>query len=167
MFLILLLYLIQVVFDRLHETAYQGCGLARTILGPKENIKSLTRDDLSSYIKTHYTAPRMVVAGAGAVDHAQLSQLAEGAFGNLPQSPAAGLVVPDDPVTFVGSDVRVRMDGKYFKRRSEHRASIERASRMEHCSSHFYNFSFFPTCFIVIATISSILKHPNKSFLTQ
>ena len=52
----------------------------------------------------------MVVAGAGAVDHAQLAQLAEGAFGGLPSAPAAGLVVPDDPVTFVGSDVRVRMD---------------------------------------------------------
>ena len=102
--------LLQVVFDRLHETAYQGCGLARTILGPKENIRSLTRDDLETYIKTHYTAPRMVVAGAGAIDHAQLVQLADGAFGNLPEAPQGGLVVPNDPATFVGSDVRVRMD---------------------------------------------------------
>jgi processing peptidase subunit beta len=100
----------EVVFDRLHETAYQGCGLARTILGPKENIRSLTREDLETYIKTHYTAPRMVVAGAGAIDHSQLVQLAEGAFGNLPETPQGGLVVPDDPATFVGSDVRVRMD---------------------------------------------------------
>ena len=107
---VLAVFFCQVVFDRLHETAYQGCGLARTILGPKENIQSLTQDDLSAYINTHYTAPRMVVAGAGAVDHAQLAQLAEGAFGNLPSTPAAGLVVPNDPVTFVGSDVRVRMD---------------------------------------------------------
>ena len=27
------------------------------------------------YIKTHYTAPRMVVAAAGAVDHAELVKL--------------------------------------------------------------------------------------------
>jgi len=100
----------EVVFDRLHETAYQGCGLARTILGPKENIQSLSQDDLSAYIKTHYTAPRMVVAGAGAVDHSQLVGLADNAFGNLPTQPSDGLVVPNDPVTYVGSDVRVRMD---------------------------------------------------------
>ena len=50
------------------------------------------------------------MAGAGAVDHSELVRLAEGAFGNLPTAPAAGLVVPDDPSTFVGSDVRVRMD---------------------------------------------------------
>ena len=52
----------------------------------------------------------MVVAGAGAVDHSQLVQLAEGAFGSLPKTPEGGLVVPEDPATYVGSDVRVRMD---------------------------------------------------------
>ena len=46
----------------------------------------------------------------GAIDHAQLVQLADGAFGNLPEAPQGGLVVPNDPATFVGSDVRVRMD---------------------------------------------------------
>ena len=100
----------EVVFDRLHETAFQGCGLGRTILGPKENIQSLTRDDLQNYIKTHYTAPRMVVAGAGAVDHAQLTDLAEKTFGGLPTVPANGLAIPDDEATYVGSDIRVRMD---------------------------------------------------------
>ena len=100
----------EVIFDRLHETAFQGTGLGRTILGPEENIKSLTRDDLQNYIKTHYTAPRMVVAGAGAVDHNQLVSLAESTFGNLSKEPAAGLVVPEDPAFFTGSDVRIKMD---------------------------------------------------------
>ena len=31
----------EVVFDRLHEVAYVGTPLARTILGPVENIKSI------------------------------------------------------------------------------------------------------------------------------
>ena len=100
----------EVIFDRLHETAFQCTGLGRTILGPEENIKSLTRDDLQNYIKTHYTAPRMVVAGAGAVDHNQLVSLAESTFGNLSKEPAAGLVVPEDPAFFTGSDVRIKMD---------------------------------------------------------
>ena len=32
-------YEYEVVFDLLHETAYQGCGLGLTILGPESNIK--------------------------------------------------------------------------------------------------------------------------------
>jgi mitochondrial-processing peptidase subunit beta len=100
----------EVIFDRLHETAYQGTGLGRTILGPEENIRSLQRSDLENYIKTHYTAPRMVVAGAGAVDHAQLVGLADSCFGKLPTAPTGGLTVPEDPAFFTGSDVRVRMD---------------------------------------------------------
>lgn len=49
----------EVVFDHLHATAFQHSPLGRTILGPSENIQSLTRDDLAKYISTHYTAPRM------------------------------------------------------------------------------------------------------------
>lgn len=69
----------EVVFDLLHETAYQGCGLGLTILGPEKNIKRwnskwlficrITRDDLVEYVQTHYTAPRVVVAGAGSISH--------------------------------------------------------------------------------------------------
>ena len=50
----------EVVFDHLHATAFQHSPLGRTILGPAENIKRLTRSDLSDYIATHYKAPRMV-----------------------------------------------------------------------------------------------------------
>ena len=41
----------EVVFDHLHSVAFQGQALGRTILGPKENILSISRDDLSNYIK--------------------------------------------------------------------------------------------------------------------
>merc|ERR1712014_33153 len=59
----------EVVFDYLHATAYQGTPLGRTILGPTGNIKSISRDDIVHYIKTHYKGPRMVLAGAGGVNH--------------------------------------------------------------------------------------------------
>ena len=57
----------EVVLDHLHETAFMGTGLGRTILGPEENIRNLTKADLEGYINTHYTADRFVIAGAGAV----------------------------------------------------------------------------------------------------
>jgi len=100
----------ELVLDHLHSTAFQGTGLGRTILGPEENIRSLQKSDLSSYISTHYTAPRMVIAGAGAVDHTELCDLAGEHFGGLPTAPAGGMEVAMEPARFTGSDMRVRFD---------------------------------------------------------
>ena len=105
----------EVVFDHLHATAFQGQPLGRTILGPKENIASIKRDDLVNYIGTNYTAERMVLVGAGGVPHAQLVELAEKYFSSIPIKPPteyatalseAQKQLPD----FVGSEVRVRDD---------------------------------------------------------
>jgi len=74
----------EIVLEHLHGSAFQGTGLGRTILGPEENIRSLTRNDLSNYISAHYTAPRMVIAGAGAINHEELCGLASEHFGTLP-----------------------------------------------------------------------------------
>lgn len=74
--LLLLLFLLQLIYDMLHDTAFPDSGLGRTILGPPENIMNITRDDLVAYITTHYTGPRIVVAGAGAVDHNQVNNAA-------------------------------------------------------------------------------------------
>merc|ERR1711907_212328 len=95
----------EVIFDELHATAFQGTSLGRTILGPEENILSITRDDLDKYIKTHYTAPRMVVAGAGAVTHDQLCDLSTKAFAGLPTTQASELSLVREH-SFTGSDAR-------------------------------------------------------------
>jgi processing peptidase subunit beta len=100
----------ELVLDHLHATAFQGTGLGRTILGPEENIRSLSRKDLTDYIQAHYTAPRMVISGAGGVDHGELCQLAEEHFGGLPAVPKGGMEVAMDPAVFTGSDVRVKFD---------------------------------------------------------
>jgi processing peptidase subunit beta len=99
----------EVVFDHLHATAFQGQPLGRTILGPRENILSIKRDDLESYIKTNYTADRMVLVGAGGVPHEQLVQLAEKYFSKLPGSGSMRSIAKETP-DFVGSEVRLRDD---------------------------------------------------------
>jgi len=99
----------EVVFDHLHATAFQRTPLGRTILGPAANVRSLTRDDLARYVRTHYTAPRMVVAAAGGVDHAALVGLAKKALGGLPSDgPSTAGMVAAAPAHFTGSEVRVR-----------------------------------------------------------
>ncbi|KAG5099388.1 hypothetical protein JHK82_044440 [Glycine max] len=62
----------EVIFDHLHATAFQYTPLGRTILGPAQNIMTITKDHLQNYIQTHYTAPRMVVAASGAVKHEEI-----------------------------------------------------------------------------------------------
>jgi processing peptidase subunit beta len=94
----------ELVLDHLHATAFQGTGLGRTILGPEENIRSLKQADLVNYIQQHYTAPRMVIAGAGAINHTELCELADKHFGNLPKTPSSGLELAMDPAVFTGSD---------------------------------------------------------------
>jgi processing peptidase subunit beta len=100
----------EVILDHLHETAYLGNGLGRTILGPEENIRNLTRQDLLSYINTHYTADRFVIAGAGAVDHKQLLELSEKHFGKLPSTTKSTNSKYFDAAVFTGSDKRIRYD---------------------------------------------------------
>jgi mitochondrial-processing peptidase subunit beta len=99
----------EVVFDHLHATAYQGTPLGRTILGPTENIKSITGKDLRDYINTHYKAPRMVLAAAGGVNHDELVKLAEQHFGSL-KSETNTEVQALQPCRFTGSEIRVRDD---------------------------------------------------------
>lgn len=105
----------EVVFDHLHAVAFQGQPLGRTILGPRENILSLTRSEFTNYIKTNYKADRMVLVGAGAVEHEELVQLAQKYFGRLVRSdiaaaPGTGSRRPDDVPSFAGSEVRLRDD---------------------------------------------------------
>mmetsp|Transcript_12767 Transcript_12767/g.29855 ORF Transcript_12767/g.29855 Transcript_12767/m.29855 type:complete len:484 (+) Transcript_12767:227-1678(+) len=99
----------ELVLDHLHATAFQGTALGRTILGSEQNIRTLTRDQLVDYITTQYTAPRMVVAGAGAVDHAELCELADKHFGAL-SSDIGGAEY--EPAVFTGSDYRVKFNSE-------------------------------------------------------
>lgn len=99
----------EVILDELHSTAFMGTGLGRTILGPDENIKNLTKADLQDYTKTHYTADRFVIAAAGAVDHKQLTELTEKHFGGLVTGSGAANFKPE-PAHFTGSDKRIRYD---------------------------------------------------------
>ncbi|ETS60436.1 hypothetical protein PaG_05648 [Moesziomyces aphidis] len=102
----------EVVFDHLHSVAFQGQPLGRTILGPKKNILSIKREDLAEYIKTNYTADRMVLVGAGGIEHDALVKLAEQHFGSLPvsQSPIKLGQSASPKTGFVGSEVRIRDD---------------------------------------------------------
>jgi processing peptidase subunit beta len=86
--------------------------LGRTILGPRENIRDITRTELTNYIKHNYTADRMVLVGAGGVPHEKLVEMADQHFSGLPSTTVqtgAYLQSKKKP-DFIGSDLRIRDD---------------------------------------------------------
>ena len=60
------------VFDRLQETAFPDQPIGRSILGTPDTVRSFSAKSLRTYLGRNYRAPNMLVAAAGAVDHAQI-----------------------------------------------------------------------------------------------
>ncbi len=75
-----------IVFDLVSEAAYPNQPCGRTVLGTVESVGRFGRDDLSGYLAAHYHAPNMVLAAAGAVDHADLVAEAERRLSALPEN---------------------------------------------------------------------------------
>ncbi len=91
--------------DRFIEKCFSGQSLGRPILGPPEVIRALSRQDLFDYVAKHYTPDRMVVSAAGNVDHNQLVDLANKAYGDM--KPASRIIHPRPAKYRGGGDVRI------------------------------------------------------------
>ncbi|XP_047055131.1 probable mitochondrial-processing peptidase subunit beta, mitochondrial [Lolium rigidum] len=98
----------EVIFDHLHTAAFRDHPLGDTILGPKENIHSISKNDLQQYISTHYTCPRTVVSAAGDVDHDEVVDKVKELFTGFSTDPTtADQLVEANPAVFTGSEVRI------------------------------------------------------------
>lgn len=95
-----------IIFDHFQATAYPGQPLGRPVLGTEELVRGMGRDTILSYMREHYSAPRMVLAAAGRIDHDQLVAEAERAFARL--STAAD--VKPEAAAYVGGDFREERD---------------------------------------------------------
>lgn len=71
------------VFDHFQEVAYPDQPLGRSILGSAERIGGMSRDTIAGYMNRTYTAPGMVLAAAGNVDHDDIVAQAETLFNAL------------------------------------------------------------------------------------
>lgn len=91
-----------IIFDWLQEQAYPDHPLGRTILGAEARVRGFARDDLTAFVDRHYRPGRMVLAAAGAVDHAALVRDAEAYFGDMPGADAG----PAAPARFEGGERR-------------------------------------------------------------
>lgn len=58
-----------VTFENFTAAVFADHDLAEPVLGSRESIRAMTRDDIEGYWKRRYGAGSMVVAAAGSVDH--------------------------------------------------------------------------------------------------
>ncbi|MBV8441292.1 MAG: insulinase family protein [Hyphomicrobiales bacterium] len=64
------------VFDLLTSSAWPDQAIGRPILGTRERVGAFDRITIDGYLRKHYSAPAMVVAAAGAVEHDDIVSLA-------------------------------------------------------------------------------------------
>ncbi|KYQ96948.1 mitochondrial processing peptidase beta subunit [Tieghemostelium lacteum] len=100
----------EVIFDQLHAAAFQGSALGRTILGPVENIEAMNKQQIQDFVQENYTGQRLVIVGAGAVNHEKLVQQVKDKFGQIKAgSQSKRSTIKSE---FVGSELRVRDDSQ-------------------------------------------------------
>lgn len=68
------------IFDNL---IYKGSSLGRDIIGTRDSIKSVKRDDFVRYRKMHYGIDNLLITVAGGVKEKDILRLAEKYFGSL------------------------------------------------------------------------------------
>ena len=73
-----------IIFDHFQEVAYPSQSLGRPILGTEEGIREMPRTILTSYMKRRTRRGNVVVAAAGKLEHAQILDLVQSHFADMP-----------------------------------------------------------------------------------
>jgi predicted Zn-dependent peptidase len=81
------------IFEHLNALAFPDQPLGRSILGTAKTVRSFQDGTLRDYLGRHYRAPDIVVAAAGAVDHAAVVAEVEKRFASF-SGPASPLPEP-------------------------------------------------------------------------
>jgi predicted Zn-dependent peptidase len=91
-----------IVFDHLQAAVYPEQAMGWPILGNEQTVGGFTRDDLDKYMRANYRAGGMVLISSGAVEHAQMVDLALRHFVDL--RPGEG--PKGETARYVGTDIR-------------------------------------------------------------
>lgn len=94
------------VFELIQQACYPNHPLGRPILGEKDTLKSLRRDDLICFAESNYSPRRTVVSVAGAYDREAIIKRAERWLGGRPVRPDPVTQAPAAATSGVRSEVR-------------------------------------------------------------
>ena len=90
--------------DLFNAAAFPDQPIGRAILGTPEGVASFDRGAISGYLANHYQGASMVVAAAGAVEHARIVDEALARFGAVESRTAA----PAVPARYIGGETRLK-----------------------------------------------------------
>jgi predicted Zn-dependent peptidase len=97
-----------VVHDHLFEAAFAGQAIGRSVLGTAESVRAAARQDCFDWLEQQFTPSRLVLAGSGKLDPAELLTLAKRLFGDMPPRDEPTV----EPARFTGG---VRNDRRSFE----------------------------------------------------
>jgi predicted Zn-dependent peptidase len=135
-----------VVFDYFQATAFPNQSIGRPVLGTAELVHSLSPDILKKYMADHYSAPRIVFAAAGNIEHSYLVDLVQNAFDVLPNENCNNR----EAMSYVGG-------------KSHHRRDLEQA----HLLLGMEGISFVDEDFHTLSVFSTLLGGGMSSRLFQ
>ena len=92
------------IFDLLTSSAWPDQAIGRPILGTRERVGAIDRIAIDGYLRKHYSAPAMVVAAAGAVEHDEIVSLAGTRLEGLPRERAP----LEAPAAYRGGETKLR-----------------------------------------------------------
>ncbi|MEQ3555004.1 pitrilysin family protein [Pseudonocardia nematodicida] len=87
--------------DLFDQTLFGDHPLGRPVIGTEDSVRAMSRDTLHTFWRGEYTTPRMVVAAAGNLDHAQLADLVATALGPAAHRHDGARAVPPRAATGV------------------------------------------------------------------
>lgn len=78
----------QHVHELLTAETWHGSSLARPITGTRKSLAAITRRDLKGHLASNYNSRGTILTAAGAVDHAEIVEMAGKLLGGLPKGSA-------------------------------------------------------------------------------
>ncbi len=91
------------IFDLAQQTAFDNHPVGRPILGTLDTVRNLQRNDIADFMHSNYTAPNLVLAASGQVDHDALVAMAQNRLSSLNTHKTQ----PSETAIYTGGEKRV------------------------------------------------------------
>jgi predicted Zn-dependent peptidase len=72
----------ELIFDDFESLVFHGHDMGKTILGTKESVQNIHREDIMNFIAKNYTLENVVLVSVGKIETGKLVRLCEKHFGN-------------------------------------------------------------------------------------